>query len=76
MNKFYRDDHQPRGLRVEVHNNDLTKALRKLKKKIADDGIMQTLKGKEFFESKSVKRRKAKEAAIRRHRKSQATREI
>ena len=44
MNKFHREDHQPRGLRVEVHNNDLAKALRKLKKKIADDGIMQDIK--------------------------------
>lgn len=76
MNKFHRDDHQPKGLRVEVHNNDLTKALRKLKKKIADDGIMQDIKTKEYFESKSVKRRKAKEAAIRRFKKTQKMQDL
>jgi ribosomal protein S21 len=76
MNKFHREDHQPRGLRVEVHNNDLAKALRKLKKKIADDGIMQDIKNKEYFESKSVRRRKAKEAAIRRYKKTQKMQDL
>lgn len=54
------------GLRVEVRNNDITKALRKFKKKIAEDGILQDLRKREFYESKGTKRRKAKEAAIRR----------
>jgi small subunit ribosomal protein S21 len=60
------------GLRVEVRNNDVNKALRKLKKKIAEDGIMQDLRNREFFESKGTKRRKAKEAAIRRYKKQRA----
>jgi ribosomal protein S21 len=76
MNKFHQTDSYPKGLRVEVHNNDLTKALRKLKKKIADDGIMQDIKNKEFFESKSLKRRKAKEAAIRRYKKTQKMQDL
>ena len=71
MNKFTHNDSFPKGLKVDVYNNDLTKALRKLKKKIADDGIMQDIRAKEYFESKSVKRRKAKEAAIRRYAKNQ-----
>jgi len=57
------------GLRVEVKNNDVSKALRKLKKKIVEDGILQDLRKREFFESKGTKRRKAKEAAIRRFKK-------
>lgn len=65
-----------KGLQVDVHNNDLGKALRKLKKKLADEGVFQDLRMKEFFESKGTKRRKAREAAIRRYKKSLATKEF
>lgn len=58
-----------RGIRIDVYNNDISRALRKLKKKLAEDGIFQDLKNREYFESKGTKRRKAKEAAIRRHKK-------
>lgn len=60
------------GMSVEVRNNDVNKALRRLKKKLAEDGIMQELRNREFFESKGTKRRKAKEAAIRRYKKQRA----
>lgn len=68
QNKFQRPE-GPRGLKVEVQNNDIGKALRKLKKKLADDGLFQELRNREFYESKGTKRRKAKEAAIRRYKK-------
>jgi small subunit ribosomal protein S21 len=58
-----------KGTRIEVYNSDVSKALRKLKKKLADDGLMQELRQREYFESKGTKRRKAKEAAIRRYKK-------
>ena len=58
-----------RGIRIDVYNNDVSRALRKLKKKLAEDGIFQDLKNREYFESKGTKRRKAKEDAIRRHKK-------
>jgi ribosomal protein S21 len=60
------------GLRVEVKNNDLGRALRKLKKKIVEDGILQDIRAKEFYESKGTKRRKAKLAATRRFQKQRA----
>lgn len=60
------------GMRVEVRNNDVNKALRRLKKKIAEDGMMQDLRQREYYESKGTKRRKAKEAAIRRYKKQRA----
>lgn len=66
------DNREPQGLAVTVHNNDLGKALRKLKKKIADDGLIQDLRKKEFYQSKGTKRRLAKLAAIRRFKKNQA----
>ena len=58
-----------KGTRIEVYNSDVSKALRKLKKKLAEDGLMQELRQREYFESKGTKRRKAKEAAIRRYKK-------
>lgn len=60
------------GMRVEVRNNDVNKALRRLKKKLAEDGIMQDLRNREYYESKGTKRRKAKEAAIRRYKKQRS----
>jgi ribosomal protein S21 len=60
----------PKGLGVEVRGNDVAKALRKLKKKLADDGMFQELRQREFFESKGTKRRKEKLAAIRRYKKN------
>ena len=70
--KFKKRDDGPQVLRVEVRDNDITKALRKFKKKLADDGLLQDLRKREFYESKGTKRRKAKEAAIRRYKRLRA----
>ena len=51
-----------KGLTVEVRNNDVNGALRKFKRKVNDDGVLQTLKEKEFYEKPSEKRKKAKAA--------------
>jgi small subunit ribosomal protein S21 len=53
----------PMGLYVEVRNNDIGWALRKFKKKVQEDGILQELRNREFFEKPSIKRKKAKAAA-------------
>ena len=53
---------EKRGLSVEVRNNDVNFALRKFKKKVAEDGILQELRQREFFEKPSIKRAKAKKA--------------
>lgn len=70
MKKPFNEDSNPRGLHVLVHNNDIGKAMRKLKKKIAEDGILQDLRNREYFQSKGTKRRLAKLAAIRRYKKN------
>lgn len=70
--KFKKRDDGPQGMRVEVRDNDITKALRKFKKKLADDGLLQELRKREYYESKGTKRRKAKEAAIRRYKRLRA----
>ena len=47
---------------VEVRKGNLEKAMRVLKKKVAKEGIIKTLKEKQYFEKPSeVKRRKKKE---------------
>ena len=51
-----------RGLSVEVRNGDFNFALRKFKKKVQEDGILQELRLREFFEKPSLKRKKAKAA--------------
>ena len=57
------DDNAVKGLRVEVRNGDFNYALRKFKKKVQEDGILQELKNREFYEKPSIKRKKAKAAA-------------
>ena len=46
--------------------------MRKFKKKVAEDGLLQDLRKREYYESKGTKRRKAKEAAIRRYKRQRA----
>ena len=54
------------GLRVEVVNDQVEKALRKLKKKVQDCGLLQELREREFYEKPTTARKKAKNAAKRR----------
>ena len=58
------------GLSVEVRNGDVNKALRRFKKKMQEDGKLQTLREKEYYEKPTTKRKKAKAAARARHLKS------
>jgi small subunit ribosomal protein S21 len=78
MSKHQKHDsnHNVRGIKIEVYNNDVNKALRKLKKKLSDDGIFQTLRKREYYESKGTKRRLEKQAAIRRYKKNQIKQQI
>lgn len=70
-------DLKQKGLYVEVHNNDVNKAMRKLKKIIQAEGVFQTLREREFFEKPSMQRKKAKARAVKRwHKKQRELREI
>ena len=66
-----KDNTQTKGLYVEVHNNDVGRALRKLKKMINNEGILKDLRDKEYYEKPSLKRKKAKAAARKRWLKQQ-----
>ncbi len=57
------------GMSVEVKNNNVEQAMRKLKKKLMNDGIMQELRERQHFVSNTEKRLKAEAAARARHRK-------
>lgn len=52
-----------RGSKVEVRNNDFSKAFRKFKKKIQEDGLLQELRERQYYEKPSIKRKRAKAAA-------------
>mgnify|MGYP000140267821 FL=1 len=70
-----REPKENRGLQVDVHGNDVARALRKLKKMIANDGMLKELRDREAYEKPSLKRKKAKAAARKRHLKDQAKKE-
>ena len=54
-------------MRIEVRNNNVEGAIRVLKKKLQKEGFYTTLRSKEFFRSKSEKRRLEKAAGRKRH---------
>ena len=51
------------GRSVLVKDNNVDKALRKFKKKIADSGLLIDLKDKEFYEKPTTARKRKKSAA-------------
>jgi len=62
-------DPKEAGLSVQVRGdspNEFAKALRKFKRKVADSGIIQDYRDKQYYEKPSDKKRKAKKQAIRR----------
>jgi small subunit ribosomal protein S21 len=74
MNNSYNNDTK-NGTTVYVKNNDITRALRKLKKKLQTEKVFQTIKEKEYFEKPSLKRKKAKASAAKRWKKYLAQRD-
>lgn len=56
------------GLSVKVQNNNVDQAMRKLKKKMMNDGILQELRDRQHFVSNTAKRLAAEAAATARHR--------
>jgi small subunit ribosomal protein S21 len=67
---------QVMGNKVFVKDDNIEKALRKFKKKVADSGILQTLKEKEFFQKPTTTRKRAKSAAVNRWNKKLADQQL
>ena len=59
------------AMKVVVHNNDMTKALRTLKKKMQNEGIFNELRERTGFKSRGERRRLEKTAGRRRYLKKQ-----
>ena len=62
-------DRRPKGLEVFVKNGNVDQALRKLKKKITDDGILLDYKERQHYVKPSEARRKAKASSKARQQK-------
>ena len=60
------------GMTVKVHNNNVEKAMRQLKKKLLRDGLFNEIRERRYFKSNTEKRLKAEAAAAARHRRRQA----
>ena len=61
-------------MKIDVRNNNVDQALRVLKKKLQQDGFFNELRQREFYESKGTKKRREKNAAIRRYRREEEKR--
>lgn len=59
-------------MRVIVRDNDVNKALKILKKKLQQEGILRSMRQKEAFEKPSEKRVREGREAVKRERKRQA----
>ena len=67
MRKYHKsDDITKGGLYVEVRNNDVTRALRRLKKLVNSEGMIKDMRKKEFYEKPSEIKRREKAQARKR----------
>ena len=64
--KFERGERPKQGLTVEVRGDDITKALRILKKRMQNEGIFNEMRERVSFQTRSEKKRLAKAAGRRR----------
>jgi small subunit ribosomal protein S21 len=69
---YYEKRNKITGNLVVVGNDNVEKALRKFKKKVADSGLLQDLRERETYEKPTTRRKKAKAAARRRWQKKLA----
>lgn len=72
MNRRNENEYSKRGLFVEVRNNDVGRAMRKLKKMVTNEGLVKELRAKEYYEKPSLRKKKEKAAARKRWLKQQA----
>ncbi len=65
----------PRGTYTEVRDNNVNQAMRRLKKIMQNEGVFKELRDRRYYEKPSMKRKKAKAAARKRHLKELARRD-
>ena len=59
------------SLTIQVRNGNVEQAMRVLKKKLQKDGILKSLKDKQYYEKPSAKKRRKKKEAIANFKKKQ-----
>jgi len=62
--------------KVTVRGNNVEKAIKVLKKKLLNDGVMRDLKERQHYSKPSAVRREAKKQAIRRFKKEQKLKDL
>jgi small subunit ribosomal protein S21 len=73
---YYEKRNKVTGNLVVVGNDNVEKALRKFKKKVADSGLLQDLRERETYEKPTTRRKKAKAAAKRRWQKKLSSEQL
>ena len=63
MGRKHRKKKEQRGIRIEVKNNNIEWALKKMKRMVKDSGMMLELKKRAFYEKPSVKQREKRNLA-------------
>ena len=69
--KNFRDREPMGSMKVVVHNNDVAKALRTLKKKLQNEGVFNELRERVAFQTRGERRRLEKAAGRRRYLRNQ-----
>jgi len=64
------------GRTVLIKDGNVDKALRKFKKKIQEDGLLNHLRDREFYEKPTTKRKRKKSAAKNRWNKQMASQSL
>lgn len=65
----------PRGTLIEVRDNNMGQAMKRLKKILQNEGVLKEMRDRQYYEKPSMKRKKAKAAAKKRWQKEQAKRD-
>ena len=76
MKKYKKTIHEKLDPKILVHNNDVTKALRILKKKVQNNGLLNELRKRESYQSKGTKERLQKAAGRTRWLKRQSEKQL
>ena len=64
------------GRKVLVQDGNTEKALRKFKKKIAESGLLNELRDREFYEKPTTSRKRQKSSAVNRWNKKLASQQL
>ena len=63
----YKKKREQKGLRIDVRNNNVEWALKKLKRMVKDSGMILELKKKSYYKKKSEEKREKKNMQALRH---------